>query len=912
MIERRYQIEIDKLKFLISENKLIGNELIKFIDDEEFFDYIHKEAEEIIKNNMDVSISNLQDYYEVIISLSIIALQYYDGSFWSHVQKIYTQLYERYSEQKIKGKIWDILGKYKNENSKRYINYPIMNAIVPAKFLSNYFEFMYDIYIVNFKNSLPDNLEDELRHVFNGLNSYIKEDKDDLDLAVTNKTYKLIKTTQSIIKNSNNMEELIQLSAKVIRYIDNFWWNDTSKEIDDNSYFKEGFNIWKTQTEDKEQIKYLGERKEREFTSKWKPRFKLQDEKIYLITPIHRVPKDVDPKKINIFVYNGDEPISLEEEPSVQEVIGYYMVEPKNIVLDKPIGKLTYVLSDGTNEIYNSKDSLYRSIIAFNKDGNELKNNTPYDDIVIFASDVIDNQKIDIFKTSQYYKLGSLAVNTGDSVIINKNIFIFDNFSKLGIIGEQKNGAKAYIDNKELLVYNSVHSIVFETEREIENLAIEVNGRRYKIKDIDIDLKRNGDGLVKNITIAIGDMNASGYFYIKIFDFTDNETICKYDFFIDKKLYWTCEEIRKDEYLILVDSSLKIINENNNETNEFYIDVKKQTEADIYLKMKSGEKARYSLDLPIQFYKIDDNQWQEVHNYIWYYDIGFNSKLYFKNIIFDSVELRDEDNYNILNFQIDNKNKCIDISVIKNYKREKGLKLIVKKDDIEICHIPILKECKYNQDRSSIIFDPEKEILEIVTDYIGKNNLILKIEDENNKLVYKRKLYENFSKIQLRGFQAFKEYTIKFYEEKQELLENSTLIYKTTVHCYSYRNFVHRYFNISKIYYGYDLDNLNEMNLWNTFIYIDARIGKTTYAGRVYQMRNNEQYYMNKVNPVKMELTTTINENQMNAIITVLTGELEGAGLLIDKINKTIYNGDNPNLQDIYEYEILLEKRKRY
>ena len=69
---------------------------------------------------------------------------------------------------------------------------------------------------------------------------------------------------------------------------------------------------------------------------------------------------------------------------------------------------------------------------------------------------------------------------------------------------------------------------------------------------------------------------------------------------------------------------------------------------------------------------------------------------------------------------------------------------------------------------------------------------------------------------------------------------------------------------------------------------------------------------MNKVNPVKMELTTTINENQMNAIITVLTGELEGAGLLIDKINKTIYNGDNPNLQDIYEYEILLEKRKRY
>lgn len=910
MVNKRYQIEIEKLKFLISENKLIGNELIKYIDDKEFIDYIHSKSEETIKNSMDVSISNLQDYYEVIISLSIIALKYYDGNFWSYVQEVYTQLYDRYSDQKIRGKINDILGKYKNEDLKRYINYPIMNAIVPIKFLSNYFEFMYDIYKVNFQRSLPDNLEDELKYVFNGLNSYIKDDQDDLDLAVTNKTYKLIKTTQSIIKNSNNLEELIQLSSKVIRYIDNFYWNDTSKELEENSYFNEGLNIWKAQTEDKEQIRYLGERKEREFTSKWKPRFKLKDEKIYLITPIHRVPKDVDPKKINIFVYNGDEPISLEEEPIVQEVIGGYIVEPKNIVLDKPIGKLTYVLSDGTNEIYNSKDSLYRSIIAFNRDGNELKNNTPYNDVVIFASDKIDNSKIDVFKTCEYYKLGSLVVNIGDSLIINNNIFIFDNFSKPGIIGEQKNGAKVYIDDKELPIYSNVHSIVFETERKLENLAIEVNNRRYKINDIEF--KQNGDGLVKNITIAIGDMNASGYFYIKVFDFTDNETICKYDFFIDKKLFWTCEEIKKDEYMILVDSSLKITDKDNNELNEFYIDIKRQTEADIYLKLENEKKARYFLDLPIQFYKIDDNRWLEVHNYIWYYDIGFNSKLYFKNIVFDFVELRGRDNYSILNFQIDNKNNSIDISVVKNYKREKGLKLIVKKDNIEICSIPILTECKYIEEKSSITFDPQEDILEIKTEYVGKNTIILKIENEDNKVFYCKEINKNVSTIKLKVFQTFKNYTIKFYEQKQELLESKLLIYQKTIKCYSYKDFIHRYFNISKIYYGYDLDNLNEMNLWSTFIYIDDRIGNTTYIGRVYQMRDNKQNYMDKVNPVKMELTTTIKDDQMNAMITVLEGELEGAGLLIDKINKTIYNGDNPNLQDIYEYEILLEKRKKY
>ena len=101
------------------------------------------------------------------------------------------------------------------------------------------------------------------------------------------------------------------------------------------------------------------------------------------------------------------------------------------------------------------------------------------------------------------------------------------------------------------------------------------------------------------------------------------------------------------------------------------------------------------------------------------------------------------------------------------------------------------------------------------------------------------------------------------------------------------------------------------MKLWNTYILIDQKIDKNTYIGRIYQMRDYKPYYMNNINPVKIELTTTIQENKVNVMITVLEGELEGAGLLIDNVNKTIYDGDNPKLQDIYEYEILLEKREK-
>lgn len=912
MKEKGYKAAILKMKFFIYEKKLIGNELIKFIEDDKFINNINQKAEQILQNSMNNSISQIQDYNEVIISLSMIALKNYDGNFWSYVEKNYPNLYKQYSEQKIKGKINDILRKYKSDDTNRYVNYPIMNAIVPIKFISNYYEFMYDIYKVNFQRSLPENIEEELKYVFDGLRDEVKEDQDNLDIAVTNKTYKLIKTTQSIIKKQTNIEELIQLSAKVIKNIDKYYWNDTkdTKETAEQlPYFIEGLNQWKTQFENKEEIQYTGERKERERTSKWKPSFKLKNKKIYLITPIHRVPKDIDPKKINILVYNGEEPISLEEEPIVKPAFGGYIVEPKNIEVDKPIGKLTYILSDGTREIYNSKDSLYRDFIIFNENGNEIKNNVSYSGMAIFASDIIDNEKIDIFETYPNYKLGSIPVNVGDRVAIKNKVIIFDNLSKPGLIGIQKEGAKIILNNKEIPVYSNIISIVFETDKEIENLGIEINNQRYKIKDIEYIKKDNN--YIKNITVTLQNLEKEGYNNIKIFNITNNETIYKSEFIIDTILNWTCEEIQKEQYLVLVESSLKTTNEQGEIKNEFYIDTTKQTEAEIYVELENKEKAKYSLQLPIQFYKIDDNNWTETHNYIWYYDIGYNSKLYFKNIEFDEVELYNRNDELVKKFQIDEQNKNIDISTIINYPTEKGLKLILRKEEVEINTIEILQKCEYNEDKSSIIYDPEQEILEIVTDYTGKNNVIVKLINENNKLCYKKELDKNISKIQLKGLQTFKTYTIQFYEEKQEIIKTDTLIYETKIRCYSYNNFVNRYFNINKIFYGFDLDNLKEMKLWKTYILIDQKIDKNTYIGRIYQMRDYKPYYMNNINPVKIELTTTIQENKVNVMITVLEGELEGAGLLIDNVNKTIYDGDNPKLQDIYEYEILLEKREK-
>lgn len=68
-----------------------------------------------------------------------------------------------------------------------------MNAIVPAAFLPDYFDFIFDIYKINFNYSLNDKLYEEFSFIFNGLKDSISTDDDLLNVNVTRKTYRLIK-----------------------------------------------------------------------------------------------------------------------------------------------------------------------------------------------------------------------------------------------------------------------------------------------------------------------------------------------------------------------------------------------------------------------------------------------------------------------------------------------------------------------------------------------------------------------------------------------------------------------------------------------------------------------------------------------------------------------------------------------
>ena len=61
--------------------------------------------------------------------------------------------------------------------------YPIslMNAIVPKPYLSNFFEFIYDIYKINFQYTLSHDLKQEFMFVYEGLAESVSDDTDNLN-----------------------------------------------------------------------------------------------------------------------------------------------------------------------------------------------------------------------------------------------------------------------------------------------------------------------------------------------------------------------------------------------------------------------------------------------------------------------------------------------------------------------------------------------------------------------------------------------------------------------------------------------------------------------------------------------------------------------------------------------------------
>lgn len=825
--------------------------------------------------------------------MTLIALLNYDGNYYDHVAETYSELYEIYTEQKIEGQIRNVLSKYKNEKSEEYriISSVLKNAIVPKFYLPSFFEFIFDIYRLNFDYGIDpqSDLNEEFSFVYDGIKKDLNFENDSLNLKVTNKTYSLIKSTKDLILEVDKVNELITLSISVLKIIDNYYWSNLDLDYE-NEYFKYGFDYWKQKISNSiQKIKT----RNIEFKSMWEPEFKLDGNKIYLVIPNHKIKSFYNFEDLIIEITNGESLVYKNDSLNVYDIIGGYRIENEDVLIDDPIGNLRYKLMCGNDVIYDSKEKLYRKHIFFNSAGKEMKNNRDYEGVAIICNKEKVNN-IQLMSEHENYIIGFINVKIGDYFKINEEIFNFTTIQSPGILGKPKKG-KCIIENQEMPIYEEVDGIIYETENELNKVVIVINGKRYRLNEVECVIKKRGN--YNNILVKPKFENGK---YDVIFEENEGGSYHQteiFKFILDKEFEYYIEQISSDEYLVTINYLKNTYNKSIN------------CDIDDICLIKF-EDISFAIQINIPLFKLDNENWKNIlENYIWIKDLNSYSNLRINGFDFTKVCVNDE-NGNLLTTLFPSTSKYyfdLSIGTLKSYESHNYITLDFYNDDKKIGVLYCYCQCILDNNKTHFWYDEQKDSFNGIISYFGKGNIIVKVLDQFETTICEKRV-DNEEEFLLENLKSFENYKLQIVDKKIGFtLEKDKVIYAKNIKYYSMKNFVGRYFPI----YLVNFDQMIEKKftrksrlLYSTYIEILEAVNEYEFTGNIYVYKGDKRY-LDRINPVEIEFTSDINEGQIEASITK-----DGDGLFNDFEHHTILNAtDSKTAIDIFSYVINMERK---
>lgn len=899
--DTQIETKIEYLKNCVKDRKNLGIDLIDLLDNVDAIDIIHNRAErELAVTLNSYSGTYVRDPEIVFVSLVLIGMLYYDGSFYESVRKTYKSLYLHHSEQKVEGLIRTLLNKYKTTNDSkgtktRIINVVLAGSIVPSYYLGSFFEFIYDIYKLNFDSDLPDDLYDEFQFVYDGLQNAMHSESDDVQVNVTKKTYKLIKSTKQLITTPQYNDAVIKLSIIVVRLIDKYIWGKENTLY--NPYLKRGYEQWlSTVNKDKEK----GSRNKTEtLRSRWEPEFVINGNEIYLVTPIHRVKSTYDYRDIKVVIKNSENVIYDDYVSDIREIIGGYQIKSEAIKIDNPLGKIVYQLVAGKQVIYDSKNRMHRDFIVFDEQGKEISNNKNYVGTAIFCTkSKID--KLHLFFAGLTYCLSSYNAHLGDAVLVEDKVFNFSEMIRPGVFGEKHEGY--YITHNDLKfdVYKGEIILVFESEYVDANFEIQINQRSYRIDEFEHSIvERKG---VNKHTLKIHSLE-SGVYQLKVNALKVGKKIIvlRTQFAIDKNLSVEQVENTKETYIVSVVSDLieqDILDEIN--LNAFKGD---------WIKFQwGGIPFTYYIPFNFSLYRIDNGTWKPIDQEIWIGDLTQESKIDLYGNKYSGISLLTSTG-TIIEETPALKNEGIlqsfSAGFLLSYKSNYdyvGIALLVDgryKEGI-LCY----NKCILDTDKTTVFYNHDDKALVVEPYFHGQGNLKFKIIDDIDNVVFTSSALENGVQEYAYDLLSFTNYKVVFFEKERGLsLKKERILNEYPIVFYDRKDFVGKSFKIKEVYFDqYVRGNfLRKKHYFNTtYVYFKEMISGNEFVGEVYARTYNGAFMLDNINPVDIEICSDVIDGIIELSITK-----DGDGLLLDFDHHGIMNSmDDDKAVDIYSYSI--------
>lgn len=890
---------INVLKKMVQSREFIGNELITLIDDNTIISKIHRDAihqlEILLSRNCSVYAIDTEI---IFLSLTLIALLSYDGNYYDYVAETYESLYEKYNEQKIEGQIRNIINKYRDEYDldHRIISLILKNAIVPKKFLPSFFEFVFDIYRLNFDYGIEpkSDLFEEFSFVYDGIKKGLNFENDELSLNVTNKTYSLIKSTKDLINHEKGIESLIKLSVSILKIIDNYYWSNPSLSFD-NEYFKYGFENWKSKLD-----KTVTESKNRntDFRSRWEPSYKLVGNNVYITIPNHKIKDFYNYSDLKIQIFNNEELIYENTRPDVYDIIGGYRIENKDVLIEKPLGKIRYLLSCKNEVIYDSGEKLYRKYLVFSSIGDELKNNKDYDGLAIVCFDN-DIESLTTMFVGDNYRLMYRTIKIGDYIKINQEIFNFSTLLLPGVIGRDNN-VIVELDEVENVIYSEVLGLIYESINDANRIAIIINGERYKLVELEYEIKKRG--IYNNFFIKLA--LVSGKYVIGVEELEEGRFNLKkeFNFVLDSGFDYQIEQTTNQEYMLKI-----------NYLSKKYTSIIIYDSEDINKIVIKENKLVFYLPLDIQVYKVDNNSWKELSdlsNYIWLKDLTTYSSLKINGVDFDTAKVVNRSGEVLTELYpiMRERYNTLSIGTLKSYESQEFIHIDFYKSSKKIGVLKVYCKTFINSHATNIWYDKDDDSYHGLVSYYGSGNVYVNVLDELENVVFEQKVLSG-DKVDIASLDSFKEYKFVVIDKALGFSFNSDrILCEKKLKHYSLKDFVGRYFLIYSVDYNQTIHGIWQRRMarvHNTFVEITNQTSDFTFDGNLYIYRG-EKKYLDKLNPVEIEFISDVDANgEIQALITK-----DEDGLFNDFANKTILNElESRTAVDIYSYVIKVERR---
>lgn len=887
----------------------LGDWLIDKYNDKELKTTIHILAEREIYNAAinNRSVERIDNV--VILSLILIAIEHYDGSFWPHIDSYYPSVFpkdgslgpksDQWIYSKLREKITYLYGE--TNSGSRIINHLLVEAFVPKNYLDGFFKFAYAILKYNYDYYLFDEndeeskeeVEKELLDFFAYLFSNTKIDDEEKELSFdfdnNYSKYELITSTKKALGDENVAKALLPLIMDILEMLESqFFGRDLSKFT--NEYLLFGLNEWnKKLNKNSEKTSNNNITTDRSVIRPKVIRFNDGNRTITLKTRRHNITNFNRGDNVKMIVKNNGFTVYENNSPAIKQIMGAYRIDPVEIEIKKFFGVLEYSLIINDRCYYSSKNLLNFDYMIFDSKGEYLSNYNVYEGniIVLTSSKLIgeDSRYSEVNGGFAYYinKTHATILDFGTIKVTHENIIENLILGELNKISATNNGEK--ID-----VYKKVKKIRVEDNYLDKNkLYLSINNTNIKIATEDIQqLENNGKYFLE---ISLDKLNLKSNLYeIKVMAGRKG-SIANFTFILDKEIR-VKEKLRNGiELTQKLDSSffdqiVEIQDIPTLEKEEITVIEKEFTIRENIIKyIKLIEVDNYEI-----FGKI-----YHPNRYIWNPEIEEGIKFNFNGI--RKIRFQTLDNKGIEEYDFEEQQN-------QYFIHKHNLNIMMDKNDVFGINIIIftknkryiLKVLKNNyliKNKNEIFFTEDKYYLDL--SYIGRNSLDIEIYQNKVRLDNKNITSSGFVELPLKRDLNMKVLIVEgkenpFLGTKRRVLKEIEFFH------YSIKSLVSKNYQIESIY-AFEEDT--SYSVRNTFIK-DLRYINGEVLGTMFFTNKRHRFVeFSDLNPVKLNFIGEVYSSDKFFSVDVQIVDNDEDGLILGSKSKEVsYDGNTVKKHD--------------